>query len=171
MTNPADLYFYADALVKASLFSEAIPFVERLIFVKPSLALEECSLCEKAFKLRIDPIRRTLLTLAEFYANAVEVGQTQQADLIEIYQQPANSELTALCQRAIDLIKCYPMPNSESTKAAVFFYKLLEDHWRYRAEHSSGADHSTALTEAEEHYRRAPSLTAVCSKVIRCDWG
>jgi 14-3-3 protein epsilon len=154
MTDPADLFFYADALVKASRFSEAITFVEKLIAVKPSLGVEECSLFEKAFKLRIDPIRRTLLTLSAFYGNAVEEGQVQRAELIERYRERANAELTTLCHRAVDVLKCSLLPNAESPKARVFFYKLLGDHWRYLAEHSAGRDHQTAMTEAEEHYKR-----------------
>jgi 14-3-3 protein epsilon len=155
MTSPADLLFYADALVKAGRFSEAISFIEQLIAVKQSLTSEECRQFEKAFKLTIDPIRRTLRTLSVFHASAVEEGQTQRATMIRQYQDRAHSELEKLCHRAIDLLNDFLVPNADSPKATVFFHKLLGDHWRYLAEHSVAMQHKTAMAGAEENYKRA----------------
>jgi hypothetical protein len=165
MTDPSDLAFFADALIGASRYPDAIACVERLISSKPTLDFDECRLFELAFKRAIDPIRSSLRALLQFYEASIDTNELRKAGLIGRYRDTAHSELNLLCRRAIAILTNLLLPHAESVKATVFFYKLLGDYWRYIAEYAIGAEYNPALQEAQGGYERGWLAPIAFSKV------
>lgn len=64
-------------------------------------------------------------------------------------------ELTEVCQKILDLLNDYLLPNCESNEGSVFLLKMKGDYYRYIAEYASGEQKDMAAVQAENSYQQA----------------
>jgi 14-3-3 protein epsilon len=150
-----DQLFIISVLIRASRYADAIACFDQFVAAKPSLTRYHCKLFEDAFKKAIDPMRKTLRQLMSFYDAEVDDGHALRAEMIQIHKEKTHSELKALCEKAISIIKVCLVPTSQSPQTTVFLYRSLGDYYRYLTEFDSGPELRRVSTEAEANYQAA----------------
>lgn len=122
---------------------------------KEELTIDERNILSVAFKNVVGTRRAAwrVITLIERKEN--KKGTKQNAEKAKNYKQMIEKELTEVCQKILDLLNDYLLPNCESNEGSVFLLKMKGDYYRYIAEYASGEQKDMAAVQAENSYQQA----------------
>lgn len=126
------------------------------------LNVDERNLLSVAFKNVVGTRRAAWRVISLIERKEGHKGQPTNAEKAKKYKSTIEKELTTICEKILDLLKKYLIPNSKSEEAQVFLYKLKGDYQRYIAEFESGELKARATEEAQQSYEKAQNLANEC---------
>jgi len=130
----------------AERYDEMVPLVREIAQMNGVLSSEERNLLSIAYKNVIGPRRASW--------RVVERGDMSYAS-VQALRKKVEKEMDDICNDIVDLLNTQLIPNSNNDETSVFFYKMLGDYHRYRAEYQTEEVRQSAVNEALKAYEAA----------------
>lgn len=152
-----DLLYLAKLAEQAERYDEMVEFATGFSKKESKeLTLEERNILSVAYKNVVGSRRAAWRVL-----NSIEQKEAKKdkgkdnVEKVKQYKAQIEQELLKLCREILDLLNNHLIPNTSSSEAKVFYYKMEGDYFRYIAEFSSGNEKSDASEKSRSSYQEA----------------
>eukprot|EP01088_Endostelium_zonatum_P005500 TRINITY_DN1718_c0_g1_i1.p1 TRINITY_DN1718_c0_g1~~TRINITY_DN1718_c0_g1_i1.p1 ORF type:complete len:250 (+),score=59.16 TRINITY_DN1718_c0_g1_i1:104-853(+) len=122
------------------------------------LSVEERNLFSVAYKNVVGSRRAAWRILSSLKEKEIGKGNSEHVQRIEAYKVKVESELSGLCNEAIDLLNSRILPSASEDDGKVYYLKMKADYFRYMAEFSTAEQKSNAVESSESSYKLATEL-------------
>ena len=167
-TNLDDLQYYASVLCQIlERPADSMVYIDKIIDLNPALTNDQYTLFSAVYKSFIDPIRKSLYPLMQYYNSEVDQGHALKSECIQVEKEKLHNEFQKTCNHVIDLIINKLLPQAIDQRAKIFYEKMLGDYYRYLSEFENREDAKKSMEKVEKAYLQA--LNDCNLNLLPCD--
>merc|ERR1712110_292024 len=149
--------FLARVAEQAERFEDMVTYLGAVLDTKGGeVTADERNLLSVAFKNLISSKRAACRTIAAIEQNP---KYSKFSDALAKYKETIEGQLTADCEKVIELINSKVLSKDCDGEAKAFFIKMVGDYYRYISENAEDAKLEEVKTKALKAYDEANALT------------
>ena len=149
--------FLARVAEQAERFDDMVNYLAAVLDEKGGeVSADERNLLSVAFKNLISSKRAACRTITAIEQNP---KYTQFSEALAVYKQKIEDQLTADCQKVIDMINSKVLGKACEGEGKAFFVKMVGDYYRYIAENAKDAKLEEVKQAALKAYDEADKIT------------
>lgn len=158
MADREDKVYEAKLAEQAERYQDMAEIMKEVVKMDPHLSVEERNLLSVAYKNVVGARRAAWRTIS-----SIEMKYQQQSEgagkqkLAEKYRVNVEIELNDICGEIATLLLDHLIPalGEDDNEAGVFYYKMVADYFRYKAEFKTGSEKDDVTAQSCDHYEKA----------------
>ena len=165
MANVEEKIFLARVAEQAERFEDMVDFLEEVLVAKAgTVNPDERNLLSVAFKNLISSKRAACRTISAIEQNP---KYSKFNGALMTYKGQIEEQLSADCQKIIDMINSRVLGGSCTEEAKAFFVKMVGDYYRYIAENAKDSKLEEVKAKAKQAYEEANAINLPACNPIK----
>ena len=165
MVNIEEKIFLARVAEQAERFEDMVDYLEEVLTAKGGeVNADERNLLSVAFKNLISSKRAACRTISAIEQNP---KYSKFNGALMTYKGQIEEQLSADCQKIIDMINSRVLGGSCTEEAKAFFVKMVGDYYRYIAENAKDSKLEEVKAKAKQAYEEANAINLPACNPIK----
>ena len=154
--------YLAKLAEQAERFDDMCSEMKQVAQMGSKLTKEERNLLSVAYKNTIGTHRsswRTMVAVEQKMVSKNDKDSARKLELTKEFRGKVEDDLRKVCIDVQQLLEQHVIPNTDEPEEKVFFWKMMGDYYRYRAEFAESSERDEAADKSEEAYEEAMKVT------------
>eukprot|EP00999_Lentomonas_sp_LEN2_P000297 NODE_1293_length_918_cov_90.927939_g1247_i0.p1 GENE.NODE_1293_length_918_cov_90.927939_g1247_i0~~NODE_1293_length_918_cov_90.927939_g1247_i0.p1 ORF type:complete len:243 (+),score=74.11 NODE_1293_length_918_cov_90.927939_g1247_i0:71-799(+) len=156
--NRDDHVYMAKLAEQAERYEDMVTHMKAVAQDDSELSVDERNLLSVAYKNVIGARRASWRIVSSVKEKEELKGDSRHVEMINEYRVKIEQELAKICEEVIDLLQKHLLSKAETPESRVFYYKMVGDYYRYKAEFFQGNERTKASEESLTGYKNASEV-------------